>query len=101
MADNRLFSPPGVVAMGNAQSSRMSRPNLSMSKQHFPVKISIIKRLNDVDISSNQNPQLAALICELPVLFFLFGLPPFGATKVEILRHSGRPINRVGRSLLT
>ena len=29
MADNRLFSPPGVVAMGNALSSRMSRPNLS------------------------------------------------------------------------
>ena len=28
MADNRLFSPPGVVAMGNALSSRMSRPNL-------------------------------------------------------------------------
>ena len=28
MADNRLFSPPGEVAMGNALSSRMSRPNL-------------------------------------------------------------------------
>ena len=28
MADNRLFSPPGVVAMGNALSSRMSRSNL-------------------------------------------------------------------------
>ena len=28
MADNRLFSPPGVVAMGNALSSRISRPNL-------------------------------------------------------------------------
>ena len=28
MADNRLFSPPGVVAMRNALSSRMSRPNL-------------------------------------------------------------------------
>ena len=28
MADNRLFSPTGVVAMGNALSSRMSRPNL-------------------------------------------------------------------------
>ena len=29
MADNRLFSPPGVVAIGNALSSRMSRLNLS------------------------------------------------------------------------
>ena len=29
MTDNRLFSPPGVVAMGNGLSSRMSRPNLS------------------------------------------------------------------------
>ena len=28
MADNRFFSPPGVVAMGNALSSRISRPNL-------------------------------------------------------------------------
>ena len=32
MADNRLFSPPGVVAMGNALSSRISRPNLWVEK---------------------------------------------------------------------
>ena len=34
MADNRLFSPPGVVAMGNALSSRMSRPNLLFYKKN-------------------------------------------------------------------
>ena len=32
MVDNRLFSPPGVVATGNALSSRMSRPNLLHSE---------------------------------------------------------------------
>ena len=48
MADNRLFSPPGVVAMGNALSSRMSRSNLYICNYLciFPCDFLVILPLN-------------------------------------------------------
>ena len=55
MVDYRLFSPPGVVAMGNTLSSQMSRPNLfkyfsqqfvsDLEEVNFFLSLSCLQRL--------------------------------------------------------
>ena len=51
MADNRLFSPPGVVTMGNAPSSRISRPNLFQRPRIFYPDVPFTQTFKDSILS--------------------------------------------------